>query len=168
MKKMIHKNSDGFTLAELLIVVAIIAVLVAVSIPIFTRQLEKAREATDMANMRAAKAAFITAYLNGNFDESDSDVNCYYDAQKGILVDSWSDLAGNTYGRGTSLPIPANEDAFAGYLTDEDYQDCVIVCIYEKGTGTLYMKWQLSSGSDIGGDDGIAKIDPNEDIFYNK
>ena len=75
---MIHKNSDGFTLAELLIVVAIIAVLVAVSIPIFTRQLEKAREATDMANMRAAKAAFITAYLNGNFDESDSDVNCYF------------------------------------------------------------------------------------------
>ena len=44
----------GFTLAELLIVVAIIAVLVAVSIPVFTNQLEKAREATDAANIRAA------------------------------------------------------------------------------------------------------------------
>ncbi|WP_205508076.1 type IV pilin protein [Eubacterium pyruvativorans] len=33
-------NKKGFTLAELLIVVAIIAVLVAISIPIFTSQLE--------------------------------------------------------------------------------------------------------------------------------
>lgn len=49
-------NKKGFTLAELLIVVAIIAVLVAISIPIFTSQLEKAREATDLANIRAAYA----------------------------------------------------------------------------------------------------------------
>ena len=53
MKK---RNNKGFTLAELLIVVAIIAVLVAISIPIFTAQLEKAREATDIANIRAAYA----------------------------------------------------------------------------------------------------------------
>lgn len=39
------QNQKGFTLAELLIVVAIIAVLVAVSIPIFNKQLEKARDA---------------------------------------------------------------------------------------------------------------------------
>ena len=39
-----------------MIVVAIIAVLVAISIPIFTSQLEKAKEATDAANIRAAYA----------------------------------------------------------------------------------------------------------------
>lgn len=57
------KNKKGFTLAELLIVVAIIAVLVAISIPIFTSQLEKAREATDAANIRAAYAEVQTAAL---------------------------------------------------------------------------------------------------------
>ena len=50
------KNNKGFTLAELLIVVAIIAVLVAIAIPIFTTQLEKSREGVDLANIRAAYA----------------------------------------------------------------------------------------------------------------
>ena len=57
------KNNKGFTLAELLIVVAIIAVLVAISIPIFTSQLEKAREATDAANIRSAYAEVMAAAL---------------------------------------------------------------------------------------------------------
>lgn len=52
-------NKKGFTLAELLIVVAIIGVLVAISIPIFTAQLEKSREATDKANIRDAYAVIV-------------------------------------------------------------------------------------------------------------
>ena len=38
-------------------------VLVAISIPIFTSQLEKAREATDMANIRSAYAELTTTAL---------------------------------------------------------------------------------------------------------
>lgn len=56
-------NKKGFTLAELLVVVAIIAVLVAIAIPIFTSQLEKAREATDAANLRAAYAEVVSDQL---------------------------------------------------------------------------------------------------------
>ena len=64
MKALLKKvNRKGFTLAELLIVVAIIGVLVAISIPIFTSQLEKAREATDLANLRAAYAEVMAASL---------------------------------------------------------------------------------------------------------
>jgi len=56
-------NRKGFTLAELLIVVAIIAVLVAVAIPVFTSQLEKSREATDVANLRSAYAEAMASFL---------------------------------------------------------------------------------------------------------
>ncbi len=60
MKKM---NKKGFTLAELLIVVAIIAVLVAIAIPVFNAQLKKSQLATDAANVRSAYAEAVAAEL---------------------------------------------------------------------------------------------------------
>lgn len=61
----IHKTNKnkGFTLAELLVVVAIVGILVAISVPLFTAQLGKARKATNQANMRAAKIAATAQYL---------------------------------------------------------------------------------------------------------
>ena len=80
-------NKKGFTLAELLVVVAIIAILVAVSIPIFTGKLNEARENTDAANLRAAKAAAVTAYLS---DESAT--TGYYDADNGTIQKNFADV----------------------------------------------------------------------------
>lgn len=57
-------NNRGFTLAELLIVVAIIAVLVAIAIPVFTSQLEKSKESTDAANIRSRYAEAIVKILD--------------------------------------------------------------------------------------------------------
>ena len=62
------KRKNGFTLAELLIVVAIIAVLVAVAIPIFNSQLEKSRESTDLANIRAAYAEVMAETSSDGLD----------------------------------------------------------------------------------------------------
>ncbi len=66
MNKMMRRlrEKKGFTLAELLIVVAIIAVLVAIAIPVFSTQLERSREATDLANIRSAYAEVMVAALN--------------------------------------------------------------------------------------------------------
>ena len=74
-------NKKGFTLAELLIVVAIIGILVAISFPIFTSQLDKSRKATDDANLRAAKSAASVLVL----DKSTPSKEYYYNVEKGIL-----------------------------------------------------------------------------------
>lgn len=60
------QNKNGFTLMEMLIIIAIIAVLIAVAIPVFASQLEKAREATDLANVRSAYAQVSTEALLGD------------------------------------------------------------------------------------------------------
>ena len=81
-------NKKGFTLAELLVVVAIIGVLVAISIPIFSSQLEKAREATDAANIRAAYAAVSTDVLTDPGKK---------DTQNNVEYTAGSDGKGGTY-----------------------------------------------------------------------
>lgn len=60
------QNKNRFTLMEMLIVIAIIAVLIAVAIPVFASQLEKTREATDLANVRSAYAQVSTEALLGD------------------------------------------------------------------------------------------------------
>jgi len=89
------KNNKGFTLAELLIVVAIIGVLVAISIPIFNNQLKKARMATNQANARAAYAAAVAEYISlgepqpakkwgFSYDVKTGKVTAYEDFTKGV------------------------------------------------------------------------------------
>lgn len=74
MNRRADKNNTrlhrGFTLMELLIVVAIIAVLVAVAIPVFTSSLEKSREAADLANIRAAYAEVMIEHFTDEEDYS--------------------------------------------------------------------------------------------------
>ena len=71
MKK---NNKKGFTLAELLIVVAIIAVLVAVAIPVFTTQLEKSRDGVSVSNLRSAYAEAMTTILTYTSDTTEGNV----------------------------------------------------------------------------------------------
>ena len=71
------------------------AVLVAISIPIFTSQLEKSREATDAANIRAAYATVQSAAL-------------MQDSQNELNKISTSDITYSTSGTEGSLVYKAS------------------------------------------------------------
>lgn len=115
-------NKKGFTLAELLVVVAIIGVLVAISIPIFTGQLEKAREATDAANIRAAYAAVSTDMLLDSKELKDANGVEYKDGVYTATVtatqkeDNWQTLGttNNTYMEigGQKVAVKKNGDSW--------------------------------------------------------
>lgn len=70
------KRNRGFTLMEMLIVVAIIAVLAAIAIPVFSGSLHKAKVAADMANVRAYYAELQTQYITtGEYIEIGGDLH---------------------------------------------------------------------------------------------
>lgn len=78
------KKQGGFTLIEMLIVVAIIAILIAIAIPMVNRALESAREATDEANMRAAVGIAMADYMMG--DEDNTAAGGTFAAGDGVLT----------------------------------------------------------------------------------
>lgn len=84
------KNKKGFTLIEMLVVVAIIAILVAISIPMVSGALDKARKAADDANLQAAKSVALLAEMTGTVDGEaggtaiTADVY-FYDIKNGVL-----------------------------------------------------------------------------------
>jgi len=58
-------NAKGFTLIELMIVVAILAVLASIAIPKFTLMVEKSREGATKGNLGTLRAA-ISLYYGSN------------------------------------------------------------------------------------------------------
>lgn len=119
------KKDEGFTLAELLIVVAIIGVLVAISIPVFSSQLEKSREATDLANVRTAYAQIMLEAM----DKENPDP---------IRVD----LKQKQYGWQTGLPITIGGVTFNGtengnWIGTPDASGICMVS-YEKDDGVIF------------------------------
>lgn len=63
-------NKKGFTLIEMLVVIAIIAVLVAIIIPTVSNATAKAGAAANAANLRALIAEATTDYLAGVDDST--------------------------------------------------------------------------------------------------
>ena len=68
-----ESTRKGFTLVEMLVVVAIIGVLLAIAIPSFTRNLEMSRETADVGNLRAAYGdAFAKHYLEESTGDTET------------------------------------------------------------------------------------------------
>lgn len=172
MKKL--RQKIGFTMAELLIVVAIIAVLVAIAIPILNKQLEKSREAYDIATMRSAASLATQYFYAGVSDEASANAvglrwqdggnnsNAFgvYDPSTGKFVAERSTTYGKkAYGKGTKKDTGKtytyNNDRPI-YASGQDYTNGIcMVSIYPKGSNKhIDVYWKTKTGQYIGDQDG--------------
>ena len=142
------KNKKGFTLAELLIVVAVIIVLVSISIPIFTKQSEKSREAVDISNMRNALSLASASYLNEDVIDG-KDINSYSSSNP-LYYDGSSKLTSSmpeAYGKGTSSNgntsyAPCSDFS---YDSSQDYTSSIIMVWIQNDT--IHVHWNQTSPS---------------------
>ena len=124
-------NKKGFTLMEMLIVVAIIAILVAIAIPTFSGTLKKANAATDLANIRSGYAsAQITAMTENHSTDA-----TYYLQKDGTVK---SDATGrDDYVCKADSTDAGTIDKIGGRLTAECAKGDKITYKIVKGTNTV-------------------------------
>ena len=156
------QSKKGFTLVEMLIVVAIIAILIAISIPLINSALERARDSTDAANERAAKAEALVIFM-GVVDDKDPLNNVKITTDKGDVVAGTPPAADDEEDGGSEeepetetklsaaagVAFTAFYDAVNGCLTTGD------IAPYGKCTGcdSDYAKTEAA-----GGDNHVTKV----------
>lgn len=122
------RGKKGFTLMEMLIVVAIIGVLTAISIPTFSNTLKKSKAAVDAAAVRNAKAVAVTTHLL----ENDGTDKTYYFDSNCILYNDPTGIVG--YGKSdVELPNEAFHlpDDFAEGVPKDGYVSITITALGE-------------------------------------
>jgi len=105
LAKFIKKDESGFTLIELMIVIAIIGILAAIAIPQFSAYRTRSYNSAAQADLRNAATAQEAYYV---------DVQTY-------VIDPQTNLIGATYGLYTSANVMMDGDAGPAQYTMSSY-----------------------------------------------
>lgn len=135
------QGRGGFTLMEILIVIAVVGVLVAIAIPVLGSQMERARLAADQSNVRSGKAAAVAQYAMTGMD---TEKKYYYNANTGSVQESSAGIVGygqssvnDTTGEKTgAVGTPNNgQPNYVCYIVSPDGQ---VVATWGDGYGSTW------------------------------
>ncbi len=115
-------SKKGFTLAELLIVVAILAVLVGIAIPVFSGQLSDAEEAVVSANIRSARAQASVSYMMEDCKNGTDTWKYVYSIDtNGKMEQTSKEKSGQDSDSDTCIGNDKNGYTVTVYITGTDY-----------------------------------------------
>lgn len=77
MKKMPQKNNKGFSLVELIVVVAIMAVLMGILVPTLVKNVEKSKKQKDASAIEEIRSTMVTTLADPTY--SDIEATIIYD-----------------------------------------------------------------------------------------
>jgi prepilin-type N-terminal cleavage/methylation domain-containing protein len=139
MTSKIKKNSKGFTIVELLIVIVVIGILAALVIVQFTNVQARARDAERKSDIRALQSKVAEYYaLNGYYPTALSQITSLpADACKapgGSGTCSASDYTYKAFKTGTAVATTSTTDC------DNSTNNCVAYIIYTPNSGVGAME----------------------------
>lgn len=108
-----YQGNAGFTLVELIVVIAILAILGGVAVPAYNAYIAKANKAADETLIEAINKAAAAAVLDGKGEDMEAMPNgaLTSDAYKGKTgISAWE-----TYGKDSAV-----QDAFTRYFADNE------------------------------------------------
>ena len=76
MKKMSQKNNKGFSLVELIVVVAIMAVLIGVLVPTLVRNVEKSKKQKDVSAVEEVRNQMTIALADEKYSSLSGTITC--------------------------------------------------------------------------------------------
>jgi prepilin-type N-terminal cleavage/methylation domain-containing protein len=121
MLKKMRKLRGGFTLVEIMIVVAIIALLASIAVPNFLRARKRSQATRVLEDLRLLDAAVdmyaIETTKLGGTHPLFSDLKTYIKANTKLYL-SGQDIFGNTYGPFTVDSVPKVPDPTFSTLSD--------------------------------------------------
>lgn len=125
------KNNKGFSLVELIIVIAIMAILAGAIAPALLKYMEKAKEAADIKNMDSAVTVMNADYADSSLVEG----TVYYFDVDGSYMSETKPAMG--YGKGTGRN---GGTVYPQYDPTEDVRG-LFICIEIRGEGDYDMYW---------------------------
>ncbi len=122
MLQKLNKNRVGFTLVEIMIVVAIIALLAAIAVPNFLRARKRSQATRILEDLRMIDAAIdqyaIETNKNTGASVGWSDVVLYLKAGSTLANSGTNDLLGNSFGTFSVDSVPKVPAATFAALSD--------------------------------------------------
>jgi prepilin-type N-terminal cleavage/methylation domain-containing protein len=123
MLRKLNTKRGGFTLVEIMIVVAIIALLAAIAVPNFLRSRKRSQATQVLEDLRLIDSAVDQYAIENNKKEGDtlawSDVQAYLKTGSRLEASGGTDILGNSFGATFTVDtIPVVPSATYGALSD--------------------------------------------------